>query len=129
MSPKIKIEIVEDEKSIAYIYKFKLENMGYDVQTASNGEEGLALAGSFFPDLILLDLRMPLMSGDRMLEQLRSTEYGSNIRVIILTNISKDEAPAILRFLDVDRYVVKAHHTPSQIVEIVREVLGTNSTN
>lgn len=64
------------------------------------------------------------MSGDIMLEKLRATEWGSSIRVIVLTNISKAEAPMNLRFLNVDRYIVKAHSTPSQVVAVVREVLG-----
>jgi DNA-binding NarL/FixJ family response regulator len=59
-----------------------------------------------------------------MLQELRSYDWGADIRIIILTNISKSEAPHALRFLSVDRYVVKAHSTPSQIVEIVKEVLG-----
>ncbi len=76
------------------------------------------------PDLLLLDIRMPGMSGDELLAKMRSTEWGADIRVIILTNLSRDEAPSSLRFLGVDRYVVKAHHTPSQVVDIVREVLA-----
>jgi hypothetical protein len=59
---------------------------------------------------------------------LRATDWGSSIRVLILTNISKDEAPQALRFLRVDRYIVKAHHTPSQVIGIVHEVLGRNAT-
>jgi CheY-like chemotaxis protein len=70
---------------------------------------------------------MPEMNGDEMLTRLREREWGGNIRVIVLTNISKDEAPATLRFLNVDRYVVKAHHTPAQVLEIVREVLDMNT--
>jgi response regulator RpfG family c-di-GMP phosphodiesterase len=67
---------------------------------------------------------MPVMSGDEMLQAMRATEWGSGIKVIILTNISKSEAPHSLRLLHVDRYVTKVHHTPAQIVDIVREVLG-----
>jgi two-component system alkaline phosphatase synthesis response regulator PhoP len=119
-----KILIVEDDPQIQQIYEFKLEKSSFDVRTAANGEMGLAEAEAFTPDLILLDLRMPIMSGDTMLEQLRSKDWGADMRVIILTNISKDEAPRSLGFLGVDRYVVKAHHTPSQVVEIVREVLA-----
>lgn len=122
LSPKILI--VEDDPQILQIYEFKLGNSGFAVQTAINGEIGLELAKSFDPNLILLDLRMPVMSGDEMLAKLRTERWGANMRVIILTNISKDEAPRDLGFLGVDRYVVKAHHTPSQVVEIVREVLG-----
>ena len=120
---KPKILIVEDDVQIRQIYEFKLENSGFEVLSAMNGEMGLIEARAFTPDLILLDLRMPVMNGDIMLEHLRAEEWGADMRVIILTNISKDEAPRSLGFLGVDRYVVKAHHTPSQVVEIVREVL------
>jgi DNA-binding response OmpR family regulator len=117
------ILIVEDETSIALMYRFKLEQSGFRVACAYNGVEGLKLAEEFQPDLILLDIRMPEMSGDEMLEHVRATDWGSQMRVVILTNISRDEAPLKLRFLHVDRYIVKAHHTPSQIVTIIEEVL------
>lgn len=116
--------IVEDEPSIAELYRLKLELGGFDVRVASNGASGLVACKQQVPDLILLDLRMPSMSGDEMLAQLRSTPWGATPRVIVLTNISRDEAPSSLRFLNVDRYIVKAHHTPQQVLEIVREVLG-----
>lgn len=118
------ILIVEDEASIASMYQFKLQKEGYKVRCAYNGEEGLKLAEKHRPDLILLDLRMPLMDGEEMLQKLRAAAWGSNIRVVILTNISKSEAPSSLRFLHVDRYVVKAHHTPSEVVKIVEEILS-----
>jgi DNA-binding response OmpR family regulator len=119
-----KIIVIEDDYAIAAMYVFKLRASGYDVATAYNGEDGLALAGSFFPDLILLDLMMPIMNGDQMLQKLRETDWGAPMRVIILTNLSKDEAPHGLRLLNVDRYIVKAHHTPSQVVDVVKDVLG-----
>jgi two-component system alkaline phosphatase synthesis response regulator PhoP len=121
-----KIAVIEDDHAIAAMYGFKLKAGGYTVATAYNGEEGLALAGSFFPDLILLDIMMPVMDGHEMLQKLRQTEWGANIRVVILTNLSKDEAPHGLRLLNVDRYIVKAHHTPSQVVAVVNEILGEN---
>ena len=118
-----RILIVEDEPAIAQMYQYKLEQEGYVIALAINGKEGLDVINEFKPDLILLDLRMPVMSGDEMLEELRSRQDGYAIKVIILTNISKDEAPQRLRFLDVDRYIVKAHHTPKQVVEVIRDVL------
>lgn len=120
-----KIVIVEDEQPIRQMYKAKLELAGFSASTADNGHDGLVIIKQNMPDVVLLDLRMPGMSGDEMLAKLRETEWGADIRVIILTNLSRDEAPARLRYLGVSRYVVKAHHTPSQIVEIVHEVLGT----
>jgi DNA-binding response OmpR family regulator len=122
--PKQRILVVEDDPQIQQLYEFKLANSGYEVRVAHNGEAGLEATQAFKPELILLDLRMPIMSGDEMLTALRAEEWGADIRVIILTNISKDEAPRSLRLLGVDRFIVKAHHTPSQVMEIVREVLG-----
>lgn len=119
-----KIAIIEDDRDLQFIYKMKCESVGYEVMTAGDGYRGLEIAESFRPDLILLDLRMPRMSGDEMLVKLRATDWGKDMRVIILTNISKSEAPPVLRFLHVDRYVVKAHHTPAQIIGIVHEILG-----
>ncbi|PID31678.1 response regulator [Candidatus Saccharibacteria bacterium] len=106
------------------MYQFKLELEGFTVRTAQDGHQGLILCEQFAPDLVLLDIRMPNMPGDEMLERMRSTDWGSKPRVVILTNISRDEAPARLRFLSVDRYVVKAHHTPQQVVQVVREILS-----
>jgi len=120
-----KVCIVEDEPAIAAMYEFKLLYEGYLVDIAHNGSDGLKLIKETSPDIVLLDLRMPGMPGDEMLERLRATSWGSGVRVIILTNISKNEAPQKLRFLNVDRYVVKAHHTPAQIVSIVEDVLAS----
>ncbi len=124
MPTPTKAVVVEDDGDLQFLYKHKLEMEGFTVFTASNGQEGLEVIKKERPDIVLLDLLMPIMSGSEMLAHLRSHEWGSGVRVIILTNISKDEAPPALRFLHVDRYVVKAHHTPAQVVNIVHEVLG-----
>ena len=125
MSNGYRAVVVEDDHDIQYLYKLKLEREGFDVAVASNGREGLEVIKNSRPDIVLLDLMMPIMSGSEMLAQMRAEAWGSDARVIILTNISKDEAPQALRFLHVDRYIVKAHHTPAQVVNIVHEVLGS----
>src|SRR5487761_1790908 len=117
------ILIVEDDTTIAKMYQFKLENNGYVVKCAYNGKEGLDEAEHFKPDLIMLDLKMPVMSGDDMLKELRTTDWGSSIKIVVLTNISRDEAPSDIRFFSVERYIVKAHYTPSQVLEVVNELL------
>lgn len=124
MSDKQKIAVIEDEPSICEMYRMKLASVGYDVKVAHDGQEGLSVLEDFRPKLILLDIKMPIMSGDEMLAKLRETEWGAEMRVIILTNISRDEAPKNLQFLGIDRYIVKAHHTPSQVVEIVEQILN-----
>jgi DNA-binding response OmpR family regulator len=126
-STGFKAAVIEDDHDLQFLYKLKLEREGFTVVTAGNGEEGLQVIQETKPDIILLDLMMPVMSGGEMLARLRSMSWGSSVRVIVLTNISKDEAPQALRFLHVDRYVVKAHHTPAQIVGIMHDVLGEKS--
>ena len=129
MTAKHKIAIIEDDVAIADMYHFKLQQCGYEVRVALGGKEGLRLVADFKPELLLLDLMMPEMTGDEVLEKIRAEDWGGSIRVIILTNISRDEAPAKLRLLKVERYVVKAHYTPAQIVEIVEEVLSSSPKN
>lgn len=120
---KQKILIVEDEQTIRDMYVFKLESSNYSVKTAVNGKLGLEIAENWHPDLILLDVMMPVMSGDKMLEKLRGLGWGASIRVVILTNLNKSEAPTILRFLSVDRYIVKAHSTPTEVVRVIKDIL------
>lgn len=128
MSTSYKAAVIEDDQDLQFIYKLKLEREGFEVVTASDGQEGLEKIEEFQPDIILLDLMMPIMNGAEMLARLRSVPWGSSVRVVILTNISKDEAPQALRFLHVDRYIVKAHHTPAQVIQIVHEILGKQGT-
>lgn len=124
MFPKQTAVVVEDDTDLQFLYRSKLEKDGFEVSVANNGLEGLTLIEQLRPDIVLLDLLMPVMGGSEMLAHLRAKRWGSDVRVIILTNISKDEAPPALRFLRVDRYIVKAHHTPAQVVHIVHEVLN-----
>lgn len=119
-----RLVIVEDELSIRLLYQMKFELEGFKVWIAKDGIEGLKVIDEVKPDIILLDLRMPKMDGDEMLSKLRQTESGADIRVVILTNLGRQEAPQSLRFLNVEAYIVKANHTPAQVVGIVRDILG-----
>ena len=83
-----KILAIDDENDVLLIIKTALKGEGYEVNTASNGFDGLALAEDMHPDLILLDLRMPEMDGMEVLERLRDNDKTQDIPVIILTGIS-----------------------------------------
>jgi len=120
---KPRILIVEDDVPIKEMYELKLKAYGLEVASAVDGVTGLELAKKFKPDLILLDLLLPEMSGDAMLAKVREQDWGKNILVIVLTNVSQDEAPMSLRLLRVERYIVKAHYTPKQVLEVVVETL------
>jgi len=118
-----KITIVEDVPSLADMYKFKFEQSGFEVVVGYNGEEGLQKITDQRPDAILLDIMMPVMSGDEVLARVRAEEWGKGIKVIILTNIGEDEAPERLKSLGVNKYIVKADYTPGQVVDVVKELL------
>lgn len=119
-----KIAIIEDDQAISQMYRIKFEAEGYEVETAENGKLGLELVESMRPHIILLDLMMPEMPGDQMLAELRKTEWGKDLKVIILTNMGEQEAPESLKSLDVRRFIVKAEMTPRQVAEMVKTELA-----
>jgi DNA-binding response OmpR family regulator len=118
-----KVAIVEDDMAISQMYRLKFETEGYEVQTADNGRLGLELVEEFKPDIILLDLMMPEMTGDEMLRELRKKPWGKAVVVIILTNMGEEEAPKSLRELNVHSFIVKAEMTPRQVAERVKLAL------
>lgn len=118
-----KVAIIEDDQAISQMYRFKFEAEGYEVDTADNGKVGLDLAKSMKPDIILLDLMMPLMNGDEMLEKMRATPWGKNIKVVILTNKGEQEIPEKVRALGVSAIILKADMTPRQVAELVKKHL------
>lgn len=120
-----KIAIIEDDQAISQMYRFKFEAEGYIVQTAENGILGFQLAESMRPDIILLDLMMPEMTGDQMLSKLRATPWGKSIKVIILTNMGEQEIPDTIKQLDVIDIILKADMTPRQVAELVKKHLAT----
>jgi DNA-binding response OmpR family regulator len=119
-----KIAIIEDDLAIAQMYRMKFEAEGYHVEIAENGKLGLALSEQMKPDLILLDLMMPEMNGDEMLEKMRATDWGKGIKVIILTNVGEQEAPDKLKSLNVNAFIVKAEMTPKQVAELAKKELA-----
>jgi DNA-binding response OmpR family regulator len=118
-----KIAIIEDDQAISQMYRIKFESEGFEVDTAENGKLGLEMAESMKPDIILLDLMMPEMTGDEMLQKLRATDWGAKTKVIILTNMGEQEAPPIIRELGVRRFILKAEMTPRQVAEMVKAEL------
>lgn len=85
-----KILIIEDEISYIKLLKDQLESKGYLVITTGNGKDGLEITQKEKPDLILLDIKMPVMDGATMLNLLRQTEFGKSVKVIMLTNLEPD---------------------------------------
>lgn len=118
-----RIAIIEDDQAISQMYRFKFEAEGYQVETAENGQLGLQLAEAMKPDIILLDLMMPIMNGEDMLEKMRATPWGKDVKVVILTNKGEQEIPDKVRQLSVSAVILKADMTPRQVAELVKRQL------
>lgn len=118
-----KILLVEDDQIIVHMYQNLLQNHGHDVTVAGDGEEGLKHAIENYPDLILLDIRMPKMDGMTMLKQLRQDAWGKNAKVIILTNLDANDQ--ILKGVVEDHptyYMIKSNTKPEAVLERIKEI-------
>lgn len=122
-----KILIVEDELALRDVYATRLQAEGYQVVLASNGEEALATAVSERPDIILLDIMMPKISGFDVLDIIRTTPEIANTRVIMLTALSEETDRERGKKLGVDRYLVKSQVILEDVVNAVADVLSTPS--
>jgi DNA-binding response OmpR family regulator len=118
------IAIIEDDQAISQMYRIKFEAEGYKVETAENGRLGLQLIESMRPDIILLDLMMPEMTGDELLEKLRVTDWGKATPVVVLTNMGEQEISPRVRELGVNAVILKADMTPRQVAELVKQQLA-----
>ena len=119
-----KIMLVEDDKSLREIYGVRLLAEGYDIVSAGDGEEALAMAIKERPKLIVTDVMMPKISGFDMLDILRSTTETRDIKVIMMTALSSDDQRTRGEQMGADRYLVKSQVGIEDVVRVVHEVLG-----
>jgi len=118
------ILVVEDDESMVEALVEKFKSSGFNVFSAKNGEEGLKLALSNHPDIILLDIVMPKMDGLSMLRKLKEDKWGAFAPVVILTNLSDNQKLAEALEIGVVEYIIKAEVRLSDIVLSVKRVLG-----
>ncbi len=118
-----KILIVDDDPFILDMYTLKLKEAGFTVENANNGQEGLAKIKKLKPDLLLLDLVMPEMDGFETLERLNKDAPFKPHKIVILTNLGQKEEVERGLKLGANDYIIKAHFTPSEVVEKVKKLL------
>lgn len=118
-----KIVIVEDDAALAEIYKTRLELIGYTCFIAYNGITALYFIQKELPDLVLLDLMIPDIAGDEVLEKMRASDWGKAIKVLVISNLNEVDAPPTLRQLGIEGYVVKANMVDDQIDRLVNGIL------
>lgn len=119
-----KVMLVEDDNNLREIYDARLVAEGYEIVSAHDGEEALALAVKEKPDLIISDIMMPKISGFDMLDILRSTPETKNTKVIMMTALSQAEDRERAGKLGADRYLVKSQVTLEDVIKVAHEVLN-----
>ena len=125
--PKIKILVVEDDMIIGELYVTSLTSLGYEVVWARNGQDGLMAALKQQFDVILLDILMPEMDGDTMLQELRGKGEDKipNTKVIVFTNSARNADAHVIRKY-ADDYLIKADITPRQLISKIEKLLSKN---
>ncbi len=119
-----RILLVEDDESLANVYITRLQAEGFDVRHVSDGEEALANAKTYHPDMVLLDVMMPKVSGFDVLDILRNTPETANLKVIMLTALSQQSDQDRAKSLGADDYLVKSQVVISDVVERIRHHLS-----
>ncbi|HVU59834.1 MAG TPA: response regulator [Candidatus Saccharimonadales bacterium] len=119
-----RILLVEDDDAIANVYLTRLQAENFDVRRVTNGEDALAAALSYKPDLVLLDIMMPKVSGFDVLDILRNTPETANLKVIMLTALSQDSDRERAESLGVDEYLVKSQVVIADVIDRIKHHLG-----
>jgi DNA-binding response OmpR family regulator len=116
--------VIEDDSFIANVHKKKLTKEGFEVAMAGNGEEGLALAQKSKPDIILLDLIMPVKDGFQTLKELKENPELKDIKVIVLSNLSQEDDKQRIMDMGAVDYIVKANISFREIINQIKRHLG-----
>jgi DNA-binding response OmpR family regulator len=121
-----RILLVEDDDSLANVYITRLQAEGFDVRRVANGEDALAAALSYQPDLVVLDVMMPKVSGFDVLDILRNTPETADLKIIMLTALSQDSDKERAESLGVDEYLVKSQVVIADVVDRIKHHLNMN---
>ncbi|MEK7658862.1 MAG: response regulator [Patescibacteria group bacterium] len=119
-----KILIAEDDKVLLNLIRDELTAEGFEVLGASNGKEGLDLALKFHPDLILVDIIMPIMNGMEMTEKIREDEWGKAVKIIVLTNLNAEKNVADFLEKGAYDYLLKSDWSIEDVVKRVKDRLS-----
>ncbi|HEX5796807.1 MAG TPA: response regulator [Candidatus Saccharimonadales bacterium] len=117
------ILLVEDDDRLAMVYETRLQAEGFKTKRVANGEDALAVAMQIKPDLILLDVMMPKVSGFDVLDILRNTPETTNVKIIMLTALSQDSDRDRAKSLGVDDYLIKSQVVIADVVQKIKEHL------
>lgn len=123
-----RILLVEDDDALANIYLTRLEAEGFSIRRVNNGEDALATALAYRPDLVLLDVMMPKVSGFEVLDILRNTPDTANLKVIVLTALGQEGDKQRAAQLGADDYLVKSQVVITDVINRVKHHLGMDDS-
>lgn len=119
-----KIVIVEDDQAVREMYELKFAQSEFWVKTADNGLNGFKLIKKFQPDLLFMDITLPLMNGIETLEKLLRLDNFKRPKIVISSNLNETHARKQLEHLDIDHFLIKAEYTPSEVLQLASRMLG-----
>lgn len=119
-----KILLVEDDENLASVYKARLEAEGFDVRHCNDGEAALSDAMEYHPDLILLDVMMPKISGFDVLDILKNTPDVAGAKIVMLTALNQDADKQRAQDLGIDDYLVKSQVVITDVIDRIKYHLG-----
>lgn len=122
--PAKRILFVEDDDALAGVYMVRLQAEGFEVKRVENGEKALAAAIDFNPDLVLLDIMMPRVSGFDVLDILRHTPETANLKIIVLTALSQENDKKRAQEFGADDYLVKSQVVIGDVIARIKHHLG-----
>lgn len=120
-----KVLLIEDDPLLINIYTTKLKQTGFEVVVVDKGERAFQAVLEEMPDVVLLDIVMPQVDGWEILKSIKERAETKNIQVIILSNLGQKEEIEKGLELGATRYLIKAHYTPSEIVEEINNVISS----
>ena len=121
------ILLIEDDPLLIDIYSTKLKESGFEVTVADDGEKGLKSLEGAMPDLVLLDIVLPKQNGWEVLSKIRQNDRFKGLKVVLLSNLGQKEEIEKGLSLGADRYLIKAHFTPTQVVQEIQKLLTTSA--
>ncbi len=122
------ILVVEDDQDLNAAYKVILEIAGYKVETAFNGRQALELLETFEPDLILLDLLMPIMGGLEFLQHYKLQDKHPDVKVLIFTNMENSPEVTEAYKLGAHRCIIKSWTAPQNLARVIDDALNQKQT-
>lgn len=119
------ILLIEDDPLLIDIYSTKFREAGFEVQVADSGDKALSLLPKVSPSVIVMDIVLPHVDGWELLEAMQTKENLKDVKIVVLSNLGQKEEIEKGISLGADRYLIKAHYTPSQVVQEVKELLNS----